>query len=77
MENDLMKECSGNRLMDQNEVAEYLGISPKTLEYYRWKKVGPQYLKIGNLARYRKCDVIAYIKALLCHFSEPLTHLNS
>lgn len=65
MENEFMKECSGNRLMDQNEVAEYLGISVKTLEYYRWKKIGPRYLKIGKLARYRKCDVIAYIKALL------------
>ena len=65
MQDELMKECSGNKLMDQKEVAEYLGISVKTLEYYRWKKVGPRYLKIGKLARYRKCDVIAYIKALL------------
>ena len=40
MEDELMKECSGNKLMDQSEVAEYLGISTKTLEYYRWKKIG-------------------------------------
>lgn len=55
----------GNKLMDQKEVADFLNISEKTLEYYRWKKVGPRYLKIGKLARYRKCDVIAYIKFLL------------
>lgn len=60
-----MNDCCGNKLLDQNEVAEYLRISVKTLEYYRWKKVGPKYLKIGKLARYRKCDVIAYIKFLL------------
>lgn len=65
MEDELMKDGCGNKLMDQSEVAEYLNISVKTLEYYRWKKVGPRYLKIGKLARYRKCDVIAYIKALL------------
>jgi predicted DNA-binding transcriptional regulator AlpA len=62
---DMTLDGCGNKLMDQNEVAEFLGISPKTLEYYRWKKVGPKYLKIGKLARYRKCDVIAFIKALL------------
>lgn len=62
---DMTVDGCGNKLMDQNEVAEFLGISPKTLEYYRWKKVGPKYLKIGKLARYRKCDVIAFIKALL------------
>ena len=65
MEDELLKDGCGNKLMDQNEVAEFLGISPKTLEYYRWKKVGPRYLKIGKLARYRKCDVIEYIKFLL------------
>lgn len=65
MEDELLKDGCGNKLMDQHEVAEYLGISAKTLEYYRWKKVGPRYLKIGKLARYRKCDVVAYIKALL------------
>lgn len=64
MEDVVMDGC-GNKLMDQSEVAEFLGISTKTLEYYRWKKIGPQFLKIGKLARYRKCDVIAYIKFLL------------
>ena len=60
----LLEECDG-RLVDQEFVAEYLGISTKTLEYYRWKKMGPRYLKIGSLVRYRKCDVVAYVVRLM------------
>ena len=60
----LLGECDG-RLVDQEFVAEYLGISTKTLEYYRWKKMGPRYLKIGSLVRYRKCDIVAYVVRLM------------
>jgi predicted DNA-binding transcriptional regulator AlpA len=54
-----------DRLMDQEEVSNMLGISMKTLEYWRWKKTGPQYVKIGRLARYRLSDVMAYIQGLI------------
>jgi predicted DNA-binding transcriptional regulator AlpA len=54
-----------DKLMDQQEVADMLGLSTKTLEYWRWKKVGPRYLKLGRLARYRMSDVMAYIKSLI------------
>ena len=54
---------AGN-LLDQNEVAVMLGVSPKTLEYWRWKKVGPKFLKVGRLVRYRVSDVESYIKSL-------------
>ena len=64
MENYEMLDGCGNKLMDQKGLAEYLMVSEKTLEHYRWKKVGPRYFKIGKLVRYRKCDVIEWIKAL-------------
>lgn len=54
---------AGN-LLDQNEVAVMLGVSPKTLEYWRWKKVGPKFLKVGRLAKYRQADVESYIESL-------------
>ena len=50
-----------NRLLDQKEVAVMLGVSTKTLECWRWKKKGPRFIKIGRLARYKDCDVLAYI----------------
>ena len=52
-------------LLNQNEVAEMLNVSPKTLEYWRWKKKGPRYLKVGRLARYRQSDVLAYVMELV------------
>ena len=52
-------------LLDQNEVAEMLNVSPKTLEYWRWKQKGPKFLKVGRLVRYRHCDVLNYVNELV------------
>ena len=60
-----MVDGCGYKLMDQKEVADLLNIAEKTLEHYRWKGVGPRYLKIGKLVRYRKCDLVEYVRALL------------
>jgi predicted DNA-binding transcriptional regulator AlpA len=53
-----------DRLMDQNEVAEILSVSPKTLEYWRWKRTGPEYVKMGRFARYRESAIRKYIEDL-------------
>lgn len=48
-------------LLDQNQVAQILGISPSTLEAWRCRGVGPIYRKIGRLCRYLQNDLDAYI----------------
>ena len=53
------------RLLDQLEVADILRISPRTLEYYRAKGLGPKFIRIGKLARYALSDVQAYIEQLV------------
>lgn len=45
------------KLMNINELAEYLGIAVSTIVDYRLKGIGPVYVKIGHLVRYRKADV--------------------
>lgn len=65
MEEKEMLDGCDNRLMEQKEVAAFLRLSEKTLEYYRWKGMGPRYLKIGKLVRYRKSDVIEFVMELL------------
>lgn len=45
------------KLMNTNELAEYLGIAVSTIVDYRLKGIGPVYVKIGHLVRYRKVDV--------------------
>jgi predicted DNA-binding transcriptional regulator AlpA len=49
-------------MLDQNEVAEMLKVSPKTLEYWRYKGCGPRYIKVGKkLARYLMDDINEFI----------------
>ena len=48
------------RRLDQTELSRRWRLSPRTLEQWRWKKIGPRYLKIGGRVLYRLEDVEAY-----------------
>lgn len=55
-------------LLDGEQVAEILGVSPSTLEKWRWKKSGPAYVQSegkGGKVRYRLSDIKAYIEGRL------------
>ena len=53
------------KMMDQKQVAVMLGVSVKTLEYWRWKRTGPRFIKLGRLARYLEADVMAFVQGLI------------
>lgn len=55
------KKCGQSKLLDQNEVAEMLSVKPRTLEYWRLNGIGPKYVKVGKLVRYREIDINKYI----------------
>ena len=48
------------RHLTQFELAERWRISPRTLERWRWLRLGPQYVKIGGRVVYLLSDVEAY-----------------
>ena len=49
------------RHLNQNELAERLNISPRTLERWRWLGEGPRFLKLGGgRVVYRLHDVEIY-----------------
>ncbi|WP_421621327.1 helix-turn-helix transcriptional regulator [Alkalilimnicola ehrlichii] len=50
------------RLLDQRELAAYLGKSTAWCERARWAGVGPRYVKLGRHVRYRADDVMAWIE---------------
>lgn len=52
------------KLLTQDDVAKILGVSTKTLEYWRWQKTGPNYIKLGRLVRYMRPEIDSYIKYL-------------
>lgn len=45
------------------QVSQMTGFSPKSLEAYRAKRVGPPFLKVGHSIRYRAEDVRSWVEA--------------
>ena len=48
------------RHLHQVDLAERWRVSPRTLERWRWKQQGPQYVKLGGRVVYRLEDVEAF-----------------
>jgi predicted DNA-binding transcriptional regulator AlpA len=48
-------------LLTALEVAQLLGLKPKTLARWRWKGKGPVFRKIGRKIRYARNDIEEYI----------------
>ena len=50
-------------LMNRQEAAQYLGVSPSTLaNWVSTRKFKIPYFKVGKAVRYRKCDLDAFIE---------------
>ena len=50
------------KLLTTNEAAEWLGLSPRTLERYRVTGEGPKFRKIGRWVRYTVADLEAWLE---------------
>lgn len=62
--------------LNQVELAARLKISPRTLERWRWKGLGPAFLKIGGRVIYRLDDVEAYENGRRCESTVQSTALR-
>ena len=51
------------RYMKTREVAALLGLSPRTLETYRWRGGGPAFSRFGTSVRYLRSHVLAWAAA--------------
>lgn len=54
---------SGEKLLDAKDLAESIGMHPVTLAKLRQKGLGPPYLKIGRVVRYRLSEVLAWLSS--------------
>jgi len=54
-----------NTFLDSGQAAEYLGLKRTTLEAWRCRGNGPQFVKLGRLVKYRRADLDAFIEARL------------
>lgn len=50
-------------LATSREVADYLGVSLRTLDDWAHRRIGPAYSLVGRHRRYDWADVDAYVKA--------------
>jgi predicted DNA-binding transcriptional regulator AlpA len=50
-------------LINEQAVSEQLGCQVKTLQAWRCRGGGPQFVRVGRLVRYKPEDVLAYIES--------------
>ena len=60
------------RHLNQVQLSRRWGMSPRTLERWRWKKTGVPHLKVGGHVLYRLEDIEAYEQAQLRGTSSDL-----
>jgi excisionase family DNA binding protein len=46
---------------DTQATAKYLKVPPRTMEDWRYRGVGPAFIKVGKAVRYRRDDVDAWL----------------
>ena len=46
--------------LNENQAAEFLGLSVRTLQAWRVRGGGPSYVKIGRAVRYRRRALVSY-----------------
>ena len=49
------------KMLTTKELAKYLKVSPCTLSAYRMCGIGPKYIKLGRVVRYKFVDVLDWI----------------
>lgn len=57
------QESSNPEYLDRKDAADYLGLSPNTLDRWRCEKANLSFYKIGGAVRYKKTDLDAYAES--------------
>jgi hypothetical protein len=55
-------QAAFDRPLTEDEAAELIGVKPVTLTFWRTRKRGPAFIKLGGLVRYRRADLEAFVK---------------
>lgn len=55
--------ATSDRLMKEDEAAEFLTLKPATLRQWRSKNLGPLYQKLGGRVAYRLSELVLFVEA--------------
>lgn len=58
------------------EVARILRVTPAALRQWRYKRVGPPWIRLGKLVRYRRSDLTAWLAGFQAHQSSDTPWSN-
>ena len=61
-------------LLTPSEVAEYLGVTQATLTDWRYRRRGPEFLRVGRLIRYRKDSLLLWLDEVTVEMRGPPAH---
>ena len=50
------------KFLTSDQAATYLGVAPRLMENWRWRKVGPTFAKVGHRIRYSLNDLKEFVK---------------
>jgi hypothetical protein len=56
-----MNDINPTDLLTPQEVAAIFRVEVQTLAKWRWQKIGPEFIKIGRMVRYRRESVEAIV----------------
>ncbi|PIR39746.1 MAG: integrase [Alphaproteobacteria bacterium CG11_big_fil_rev_8_21_14_0_20_39_49] len=48
--------------LTSDQAAEYLGVHPRLMENWRWRKTGPDFVKVGNRIRYKLENLEGFVE---------------
>jgi excisionase family DNA binding protein len=51
------------RLLTPDELAEFLNVSPRTIDTWRYQRKGPRAVRVGGVLRFRESDIEAWLEA--------------
>jgi hypothetical protein len=56
--------AEGDRGLGEQEAARTLGVSVALLRFWRWKKIGPRFRKIGRRVVYVRSDLFSFLQKM-------------
>lgn len=56
-----------SKYLNEKEVSELTGIAVKTLQSWRWQRVGPPFVKLQSAVRYPYVDLLDYLESNKTH----------